>query len=483
MVGVNILALEVSTSAAKAMIYSLEEGIKGVFSVPFKDTINDVVSQDPEGIYQAVIECAKALIEHEGCSIDAIGLGSTWHSVLFLDRERKPMGRIKTWASTEAAPTAGRYRKDDKLRRWFYQRTGCMVHSIYPVWKYLHAKEQGQVDPQGYLSSQPEYVFEKLTGQMGVSRSVASGTGFMNIHTLEWDEEILDFVGLKVSQLAPLYELDHTAPLSQEAASQLGLKAGIPVTLPGPDGALNQVGAGAMGPGIMTMSVGTSGALRVTSPVPVLPDNPSTWCYYVIHGKRLAGAATSGAGNCVQWFGKRLNRGSISYRALDELASKIDIQDAPIFLPFLYGERCPGWEDTRTGGFVDLKPHHEVGHLHYAILEGVLFNLYQCYVVLEKLMGVPKEIRISGGIENSRWWLQMAADIFQREIYTSNVEHASTMGAVAVALKATGAIKSLEEFNPSQGEKIVPNESMAQIYAKRFERYMEWYDKTSNRGE
>jgi len=243
------------------------------------------------------------------------------------------------------------------------------------------------------------------------------------------------------------------------------------------------VGAGAMGPGIMTMSVGTSGALRVTSPVPVLPDNPSTWCYYVIHGKRLAGAATSGAGNCVQWFGKRLNRGSISYRALDELASKIDIQDAPIFLPFLYGERCPGWEDTRTGGFVDLKPHHEVGHLHYAILEGVLFNLYQCYVVLEKLMGVPKEIRISGGIENSRWWLQMAADIFQREIYTSNVEHASTMGAVAVALKATGAIKSLEEFNPSQGEKIVPNESMAQIYAKRFERYMEWYDKTSNRGE
>jgi gluconokinase len=57
------------------------------------------------------------------------------------------------------------------------------------------------------------------------------------------------------------------------------------------------------------------------------------------------------------------------------------------------------------------------------------------------------------------------------------------MGAVAVALKAIGAIKSLEEFNPSQGERIVPNESMAKVYAKRFERYMEWYDKTANRGE
>lgn len=479
----NILALEVSTSSAKAMIFSTDKGIRGVFSVPYKDNVNDVVSQDPEGVCRAVVECARALIERENCSIDAVGLGSTWHSLLLLDKHRNPVGRIKTWANTQAAPTASRYRKDEKFKRWFYQRTGCMVHSIYPIWKYVHAKEQGLIDSDGYLSSQPEYVFEKLTGQVRVSRSIASGTGFMNIHTLEWDGEILDFAGIKISQLAPLYEMEETVPLSCEAASELGIKSGTPVTLAGPDGALNQIGAGALGKGIMTMSVGTSGALRVASDIPVLPDDPSTWCYYVAEGKRLAGAATSGAGNCIEWFGQKLNLGNLGYRRLDELASRVNKDDAPVFLPFLYGERCPGWEDGRTGGFFGLKPHHEIGHLHYSILEGILFNLYQCYIVLEQLAGAPEEIRISGGIENSPWWLQMAADIFQREIHTSNIEHASTMGAVAVALKAVGAIDTLEAFTPGGGKSIVPDESMARIYSKRFERYMEWYQKTADRSE
>ena len=195
----NVLAIEVSTSSAKALIFSVREGIKGVCSIPYSNNVSDVVTQDPDGIYRTLIECARNLIERVDCPIDGIGLGSTWHSLLFLDRHRKPAGRIKTWANTEAAPTAYRYRRDEELKLWFYRKTGCMVHSIYPVWKYIHAKQQGyrELDSEGYLSSQAEYVFEKLTGEVAVSTSIASGTGFMNIHTLEWDQEILDFAGVK----------------------------------------------------------------------------------------------------------------------------------------------------------------------------------------------------------------------------------------------------------------------------------------------
>jgi gluconokinase len=481
----NVLALEVSTSSAKAMIFSMDKGIRGVMSIPYDHRVCDVVSQDPHGIYLAIIECAKALIEREGCAIHAIGVGSTWHSLLFLDRERKPMGRIKTWANTQAANIAGEYRKDQELTQWLYQRTGCMVHSLYPLWKYIYAnKEQTwELDPKGFLSSQPEYIFEKMTGEKGVSLSVASGTGFMNIGSLEWDQEILDFAGIKEEQLSPLYELGYTAPLKSEVARELGLKTGTPVAIPGPDGALNQVGAGALGKGLMTMSVGTSGALRIASQTPVLPQNPSTWCYYVAHGKWLAGAATSGAGNCIEWFLQKANQGKLDYDILDDLAGKVNKEDAPIFLPFLYGERCPGWQDTRAGGYFQLKGHHEIGHLYYSILEGILFNLYQCYIILSQLGGVPSQIRISGGIENSRRWLQMAADIFQKKIYTSRVEHASTMGAVAVALKAVDAIESLEAFNPGIGDDITPDGSMAESYKSRFKRYIEWYEKTSGKDE
>src|SRR5699024_7666120 len=134
---------------------------------------------------------------------------------------------------------------------------------------------------------------------------------------------------------------------------------------------------------------------------------------------------------------------------------------SPIFLPFLYGERCPGWNDQRQGGFYVLKGSHLMGDMYYGLLEGILFNLYHCYMILTEVMDIRREIRISGGITNSKMWLQMAADIFQQEVVTSEIEHASVIGGVALALDAMGAINSLEEFSPAMGERVKPNAEMA----------------------
>jgi len=479
----HILALEASTSAAKAILYKKGEGIMATADRSYPEAVSDVVTQDPDEVYRILIECGKELLQSVDCKIDGIGLSSTWHSLLLLDNNRQPVGRTLTWANTIAGETTERHRQDKTLGNWLYQKTGCPIHSMYPLWKWIHMKDMDMIDPKVkyYISSLPEYIYEKMTGETGVSRSVASGSGFMNIHTLDWDDEILKMASIEREQLAYLYEPDHWAPLGEKAARELGLEPGIPVIVTGPDGALNQIGSGALGKGIMTLSVGTSGALRIAYDEPLLPQNPSTWCYYVASGKRLAGAATSGAGNCVQWFARRLNQNRMSYKELDQTIDDVALEDAPIFLPFLYGERCPGWEDSRAGGFQDVKGTHEIKHLYYAVLEGILFNLYHCYEILVDVGEEPKEIRISGGIENSPQWLQMAADIFQRDIYTSSIEHASVMGAIALTLKAIGALDDLEEFEVPTGDRIVPDRSRAEIYMKRFARYKEWYEKTSRR--
>lgn len=476
----NILGLEVSTSSAKTIIYSSEEGVIDVKSIPYPADVCDVVSQDVEGMYDTLMVCVKEILKDNRLDIDAIGISTTWHSLLFLDKNKRPIDRLKTWADTEAADTAKRYRLNKELGSKFYEKTGCVIHSVYPAWKYIHIKENNSdlIDRVAYISSQQEYVFEKLTGERAVSRTVASGTGFFNINTLNWDEEILKFAGIDRDQLSLLVEPTYHAPLTDEAADEMGLPSGIPVVIGGADGALNQIGAGAMGEGIMTLSVGTSGALRLASDKPVIPDEPSTWCYYLADGKRVAGAATAGAGNCVDWFVKRLN--SDSGLGFDELEARIDGIDkgeAPIFLPFLYGERCPGWDDQRQGGFCGLKGSHLIGDMYYSLLEGILLNLYHCYIILTDVMDTPREIRISGGITNSKMWLQMAADIFQREVITSEIEHASIIGGVALALKAMGAIESLEEFSPPMGERIDPNKEKAEFYKKRFEKYLKIYER------
>lgn len=475
-----VLALEASTSAAKAALYSVENGLLGTLGIPYSSDICDTVTIDPEGAFQAVTDCGRLLLEKLKISeVDIIGLSSIWsHSILMLDEDRQPMGRISTWANTDCAGTVSRYKKDAELNRRFYRKTGCPIHSIYTLWKWMHFRESAGAG-QGrkvFISTLPEFIFEKLTNRPAVSKTVASAGGMLNIHSLEWDDEILKFAGISAEMLSPLREPEFTEPLGARAAGLLGLKPGIPVVVAGADGALNQIAAGGLKKGIMTISVGTSGALRLSNDKPVLPDKPSTWCYYGAEGKRIVGAATSGAGNCVEWLARKVFSGTKTMKELDLGLEGGDFQNAPIFLPFLFGERCPGWEDTRQGGFCGLTGSHKDTDLYFSVLEGVLFNLFQCYKTLNDIMDEPEYISISGGIEHSGAWLQMAADIFGKEIHTSDVRDASLLGAVKVALKVTGILKSLQEIDPGAGDKYTPDYLKSSIYKERYERYIKCYD-------
>jgi gluconokinase len=476
----NVLAIEISTSSAKALVYSSTDGVKKVVSIPFDKNVCDVVSQDPEGIYKTLVQCIKQITALDNHTIDAIGICTTWHSLLFLDKNRNPLGRIYTWAHTKAGETVKKYRKDASLAQWLYNRTGCMMHSTYPLWQYIHFRDTNaeMFEKASYLSSQQEYIFEKLTGEVAISKSIASGSGFLNIHTLDWDEEILEFASIKREQLSPLKDPTYAAPLKNDIAKELNLTSGIPVVIGGPDGALNQIGAGAVKEDVMTFSVGTSGALRLVSEESVLPSNPSTWCYYLAEGKRIVGAATAGAGNCVDWFVRSMSlKSELKYKDLDDAIKVMDKKEAPLFLPFLYGERCPGWRDDRLGGFYDLNGKHGIGDMYYAVLEGILFNLYHCYTILTNLLNPPKEARISGGITHSKEWLQMAADIFQTPMVTSDIEHASLLGIAVLTLNALGNIQDLQNFEPTLGEKIIPSKDSKDLYLQRYQRYLEIYEK------
>src|SRR5690554_3580671 len=395
----NVIGLEVSTSAAKCILFSLEEGVIKTVSVKFGEGAK-TLAVDPQEVLISAKEALTRVVKSTDRPISAVGLGGAWHSLLLLDEKRVPLGTIYTWADVSASLTVEQLKKDREFVLGCYRRTGNMVHAMYPVWKYYHLQitQPEIIKKTRYISSQLEYVFEHLTAETGVSKCLASAGGFFNIHQLDWDAELLKFVNLDRSQFAELKEPPYAAGLRAEVAKETGLPVGIPVTVGYADGAMNQVGIGGDREGIMSFSVGTSAAIRMVSPQPITPDTPSTWCYYLYHGKRLIGASTQGACSCVDWFLNNLPSNVRSYDLLEEAASKIKIENAPFFLPFLFGERCPGWQDKRLGNFMDLKPDHGLGDLYFAILEGVLFNVYHCYQLLTEIGGVPEKIMISGGI-------------------------------------------------------------------------------------
>ena len=471
----SVLVLEASTSSAKAMVYDAERGVVCVRTRAYDAHISNVQTQDADGVLEALLCVGGEAALQSGCTIDCVSVGGTWHSLLMLDPSMRPVTRVYSWAYTGAAAYAQSLRQDAAFCAEVYRRTGCMAHAIYPAFKYPYIKRTLGLADGLLCAGQGDYIFYHLTGLWQVSHAMASGTALLNTHSLCWDARMLDFCGLTVSRLPALVSHEACAPLCAQAAARLHVPAGIPVVPPHPDGAMNQVGAGAMGPGVMTLSVGTSGALRMAFDHPVQTQTPGgTWCY-VGPGRWLCGAATSGATNCVEWLVQTVLGGQYDYGALETLAARVT-GDYPVFTPFLYGERCPGWRDGALGTLYGLRGETGPGHLYRAVLEGVLMNLYDCYRSLCHVGGAPDVIRVSGGILNSPLWTQMLCDILQHPIQCADMQQASMLGCAALGLHATGHLDDLAGFDPGPQTSVLPDGSKAAHYAERFARYKRLYD-------
>jgi gluconokinase len=465
------LVLESSTTSAKAMLYNTETGRITVRTALFIFNNGDSAEQDANSVFEQTATLGRALCAGE--SVDVISLSGTWHSVMLLDGAMNPVTPVYQWPYTGASELCSELRGDAAFTDWVYRRTGCMVSAIYPVFKLMLLARQGYDLGRHRAMGQGSYNFYRLTGQYAVTDSMASGSGLLNTHTRDYDDEILRYVGIGRGSLPRLIHFGDTQPLSAAGAAALGLPPGIPVVPPGSDGGLNQLGAGAEEPGIMTFSTGTSGALRLTVDHPVLADDRSLWCY-ISPVSWLAGAATSGCCNCVDWAKQRFFGNNVSYADIEK-GFHGGPENTPVFLPFLFGERCPGWDDAREAAFLGVAARHDAFDLYHSVLEGTLFNLYQCYQKLCAVGGEPREIRLSGGILNSPYWTQMAADIFGVPMACADMPHASLAGAAMLGMRVL-AEKNALFFNQT-AKTVYPRTEMMDRYAEKVMCYLAAYDR------
>lgn len=101
-----------------------------------------------------------------------------------------------------------------------------------------------------------------------------------------------------------------------------------------------------------------------------------------------------------------------------------------------------------AGTIYGLNLMHGKKQLIRAAMEGAICNIYSVYEVINQLNSNVKKIKASGGYSNSEVWLQIQADIFNREIELPNVKEATVLGAAYVCMLATGAVKSFEQGLP-----------------------------------
>jgi gluconokinase len=150
-----------------------------------------------------------------------------------------------------------------------------------------------------------------------------------------------------------------------------------------------------------------------------------------------------------------------------------------IFLPYIFGERSPLWDENARGCFIGLTSVHTKTHLTKALLEGICFSIVDVMKALEETSGSIKNIYLSGGITKSAVWVQLLADISGKQILINDAADASALGAAFIGMKATGSVKKITDAKMflKNVKAFEPDMANHRTYKKYFAIYKSLYEK------
>jgi gluconokinase len=456
------LGLDLGTTNVKGVALSRGGRVLGSASRSLRSAAprDGWAEQDPEEVWAAaaavLAETARAAAPRRPFSL---ALSGAMHTLLPIASDGSPLAPALIWADRRAASQCLRLRARADLAG-LYRRTGCPLQPIYHLSRLrFWLEEAPQLSGRAALfAGLKDLVLHRLTGRWSTDLSTASATGLLDIRECRWDGEALELAGVGAGRLPPLASpLAQAGPLTEPAARQTGLPSGLPVICGAADGALANLGAGAALPGQSVITVGTSGALRLIVPEPLLDADPAqrTWCYLLDRGRWYAGGALNNAGLAVQWIHDNFYAGLPSaggFERLFEEAGRAPLGAAGLrCLPFFAGERSPYFRADARAAFVGLGWEHGRGHLARAVLEAVALRLADIWEILGAAVGSApfdgqQAVRLTGAIVRSPLWAQIVCDALGVEMAGLESADASVLGACLLARAASQPGLSLEKL-------------------------------------
>ena len=488
------IGIDIGTTSTKAIAVSSKGEIKGIASreYPLLSSQPRSAEQDPEVIFSAVLHSVQDVIQRANLSrqeIAAIGIGSAMHSLIVMGADHRPLSRSMTWADSRSVDQVEQLKRSEIGAR-IYQNTGTPLHPMSPLTKLRWLREcHSTLFCNGFkFISIKEYVLYQLFEQYVVDYSIASATGLLNLKSLTWDEDAMDFAQVRVNQLSELVPTTHVLRgMKSEYAEIMGVDSRVPVVVGASDGVLANLGVGAVGANQLAVTIGTSSAVRKFVSQPITDAQGRTFCYASIDQHWIIGGASNSGGIVLRWFRDRFGQPEIeqakreqldAYDLLIQLAETVPAgADGLLFLPFLSGERAPYWNADARGVFFGASLQHERSHFVRAVLEGILFAAYSITQVLSDLTATSETILASGGFARSRVWCQMMADLFGIQVLVPEIYEASGFGAAVLAMYAMQEIRQLEDVQAmiQIRDRHAPDLTLSEQYRTLFDRYQRLY--------
>ena len=437
-----LLGVDVSTTATKALLLDERGAVVAIASRPHALSTPRPLwaEQNPEEWWQAASASIRSVLLQTGLggeAVAAVGLTGQMHGLVLLDDSGQVLRPAILWNDQRTGKQCDDIRtrlgKDHLI-----QITGNDALTGFTAPKVLWVQQN---EPKVYARARhillpKDYVRYRLTGQFAMDKADGSGTILFALKTRNWSPEVLAALGIPAEWLPPTFEgPEFTGQIMPEAAEQTGLRPGTPVAAGGGDQAAQAVGVGAVEPGVVALTVGTSGVVFApTSSALIEPEGRlHAFCHAVPGMWHLMGVMLSAAGS-LQWYRDMLAPGVSFDDLLKEAESVPAGSEGLLFLPYLSGERTPYPDPLARAAWIGLTLRHGRGHMTRALLEGVAFGLKDSFALIQNAgPGEIRQVRASGGGIRSTLWRQILASVLEAELVTVNTTEGAAFGAALLA--------------------------------------------------
>ena len=446
-----VIGVDIGTTSTKCVAFDTSGRLLAAHSVGYelREPAPGYAEQDPEEILAAVLETLRAVVAATDAPLAAISFSSAMHSLIGLDPDGAPLTPSLTWADSRASAQAERLRGAVGGLA-LHRRTGTPLHPMAPLPKlvWFHEQEPELCERVGYWVGIKDFVLLRLCEALVTDHSMASATGLLDISRLTWDAEALRLAGITAEQLPDLVPTTMVLQgVTDTAARATGLPADTKVVVGAGDGPLANLGLGAVRPGVLACSIGTSGALRVMVERPSVDPLGGVFCYALTEQRWVVGGAINNGGIVLAWAGDALapELGEAPEEQLLALAARAPVGSGGlVMLPYLLGERAPHWSALPRGAYVGLTREHRREHLVRAALEGVCQQLALVLQSITAAGNEVREVRATGGFARSELWRQMLADTLGRDVLFPAGHQGSSFGAALLAMQALGLVPSID---------------------------------------
>lgn len=482
----HVLGIDVSTTATKAVLVDEAGRVAGIGSASYGYDVPRPrwSEQDPLLWWEGTIAAIRSVLATSGVAVDdvaAVGLAGQMHGAVLLDGSDEPVRPAILWNDQRTAAECDEIRELVGSRR-LIEVTGndALTGFTAPKLLWVRRHEPETWSRVAHVLLPKDYVRLRLTGDYAVDKADAAGTLLLDLAARDWSPVVLSALGIDRALLPTTWEgPDITGAVTAEAAAAIGLRPGTPVVAGGGDQAANAVGVGAVAPGTMMLSLGTSGVVFGSTDRPLYEPGGRVhaFCHAVPGRWHMMSVMLSAAGS-LRWFRDAVVP-EMTFGDLVALAEEVPAgSEGLFFLPYLTGERSPHPDPLARGAFVGLTVTHDRRHMTRAVLEGVAFGLRDGLdLMIAAGMPVPSQMRASGGGTASQLWCQILADVLETEIVTVGTSEGAAYGAGLLAATGAGWYPSVEAATRAlvSVTPVAQPGPNASVYAEAHDVYRELY--------